>query len=318
MKHHLAAALMLVPLLQSGCSSGKEELLGYVGNYKEILERQRMGTTLDESMMPNLSDMTAGEYEQVGDNYILQGNVTMAFMQYNKGLASDATKTSLRYKLAVLYLRKGLPEDARGHFQEILKQEPGNAAALEGLGEAFLQSNDPESAEKHFRQALAADADRWKARNFLGLIYDQQKRYPDAIAEYEKAILLRPRDPRLRNNIGLSYLLNAEYDKAIAALDQAVQLGGKDSRTYNNLALAFGKAGRYPDAWEAFRKGSNAAMAYNNVGIVYLEQGRHDKASACFQKAVETSPSYYEKAKDNMNRTQTGPAGNNMSKASCF
>ena len=188
--------------------------------------------------------------------------------------------------------------------QEILKLDPGNGAAHEGLAEAYLQSGDYESAEKHFRKALAVDAGRWKSRNFLGLIYDHQKRRQDAIAEYETEVSLRPKDPGLRNNLGLWYLTNKEYEKAIAEFDQAVQLGGTDPRIYNNLALALDKVGRYQDAWEAFRKTGTPAKAYNNLGVAFLEEGLNERATVCFQKAIELSPAYYQQANENLLKAQ--------------
>ena len=42
--------------------------------------------SIGEEAPKNLPDMTATEYEMVGDNYLLQNNLPMAFVHYDKAL----------------------------------------------------------------------------------------------------------------------------------------------------------------------------------------------------------------------------------------
>ncbi len=42
------------------------------------------------------------------------------------------------------------------------------------------------------------------------------------------------------------------------------------------------------------------AKAYNNLGIAFLEERKYARASRCFEKAIETQPTFYEKAKENL------------------
>jgi tetratricopeptide (TPR) repeat protein len=75
-------------------------------------------------------------------------------------------------------------------------------------------------------------------------------------------------------------------------------------RVYNNLGLVLAKTGRYDAALDAFMKGSDRAKAYNNLGCVYLSQGDYRKAAQAFNKAIESSPTFYTTAHENLKKIQ--------------
>ena len=52
--------------------------------------------------------MKPSESEKIADRYLQEGNVIMAFIQYNKALQADPSRTAIRYKLGRLFLQKGL------------------------------------------------------------------------------------------------------------------------------------------------------------------------------------------------------------------
>ncbi len=68
--------------------------------------------------------------------------------------------------------------------------------------------------------------------------------------------------------------------------------------------MALSKLGRYELAMEAFKKGGSNAKAYNNLGYIYLKEGKRDKAIRSFEKAIESQPTFYIKASDNLNKAK--------------
>jgi Tfp pilus assembly protein PilF len=53
-------------------------------------------------------------------------------------------------------------EKAKTEFEEILKQDPGNAGALRGLGYGYLRKQDFDHAREYFAKAVERDAkDPW-------------------------------------------------------------------------------------------------------------------------------------------------------------
>lgn len=271
------------------------------GSYENILDKQRRGLAMEE-VPEEEPDMTAEEHERLGDQYLQQGNMDESFVQYYKALNLNPAETGVRYKMGLLFLRKGLPDGALKEFQEVLKEDDSYALAYEGAGQAFMQMGEYDEAEKRFQKALQLDPDLWLSHNNLGMIYDRKFRFDDAIAHYETAITIKPNQDILLNNLGLSYYLNGEYLKSVDTLLKAAQAGSnpKNAKVYNNLGLALGKLQRYDEALEAFKKAGDRAAAYNNLGYVYFLQKEYDKAIVSFEKAIEIKPSFYQSANENL------------------
>ncbi|MCD4754723.1 MAG: tetratricopeptide repeat protein [Deltaproteobacteria bacterium] len=247
-------------------------------------------------------DLTAEEYEKMGDRYRQQGNMDESFIQYNKALQLDPGKNGVRYKVGLLFLKRGLHDEALKEFQKILEKDADHVLAYEGIGQAFMQTGKYDEAEKNFHKALELNPDLWLSHNNLGMIYDRTLRFDDAIAHYEAAINIKPDEYILLNNLGLSYCLNGEYKKSAETLLKAIEAGSnpKNAKVYNNLGLVLGKLGRHEEALEAFKKAGDRPAAYNNLGYCYFLQGKYIEAIAAFKKAIEIKPSFYLSANENL------------------
>ena len=73
------------------------------------------------------------------------------------------------------------------------------------------------------------------------------------------------------------------------------------------------KMGSYQRAFEAFKRGADEAKAHNNMGMVYLKEGRPEEAITSFEKALETNPSYYLRASENLKIAKMALADRNAS-----
>ncbi len=268
------------------------------------MERQKQKALIADEGVPEIkSPMTVSDYERLGDIYFEQGNIDIAFVQYNKALHLDPGQNNIRYKIGCLFLKKGLAEEARQEFEEILKNNSNNslnALTYLGLGRAYFKIGDYEKAKDSFLQATNLDASLWEAHNFIGIIYDQQRQFDAAITQYFEAIAIKPNISILFNNLGISFLLKGEYDKSAKSFSEALQFEPQDSKVYNNLALALFKLERYTEAFEAFRKGGSDTTAYNNLGYMYMTEGKNDKATEYFKRAIEMNPRFYVRAYENM------------------
>lgn len=268
------------------------------------MEKQKAGLPLGEDAVKKMPAMTAGEYERLGDTYLRQGNMNMAFVQYDKALRLEPSVTRIRYKLGILFVKRGLAEEAIKEFQGILKNDAHFALAYEGIGESQLSMGHVGDAENNFRRALALNPELWQSHNFLGIMYDRQKRFEEAIAEYQAALALKPEQGLVFNNLGMAYFHQGAYERAVQALIGAVKTGVTQTKVYNNLGLVLAKLGRYQEALQAFKEGGDEARAYNNLGMVYLGEQKYQEAIASFEKAVQLNPSYYLKANENLKIAQ--------------
>lgn len=295
----LLTLLGTIAIVGLGCAARNDPPAAF--QYKKLLEQQKVGMPIDDKALNNLPEMTVADYERLGDSHFQLGNLNMAFIQYDKALRLDPSQVRLRYKMGLLFVKKGLPEEALTVFQEILKRDASYTLAYEGMGQVYLKMNNFKEAENHFRYSLTLNPQLWQSHNFLGMLYDRQQRFEEAIAEYQAAIHLKPDQGSLFNNVGMSYFLKGEHERALEAFREALKRGVADAKVYNNMGLTLGTLGRYQEALEAFKNGGDEAKGHNNLGVIYLAAGRYQEAIAAFERAIEVSPSYYLKASENLN-----------------
>jgi Tfp pilus assembly protein PilF len=292
-------------LLMAGCSGSRNNQRGNSESaYKKFMERQK-ALAADEQASKENPLMSSEELEKMGDFYVKQRNLPMAFLQYDKAFRLDRNQLNIRYKMGRLFLEKGMAEEAQNEFLEVLKVNPQHAQAFEGIGWVFFKTGDLERAGKNLQQAVALEHTLWQAHHLLGIIYDRQQNYEGAIEQYQKAISLNPNMAMLFNNLGMCLLLKGDYGEALKSFLQALKLEGSNDRVYNNLGLTLCKLGRYKEALEVFKKSGDEAAAYNNLGYIFMIEGKNKEAIEAFEKAIEIKPGFYTKAYENLKKAKT-------------
>ena len=267
----------------------------------DVLGQNREAITKDKDVPPMSSD----ELENSGDMYLTNGNLAMAFVNYEKALQLNARNLRIVYKKGLLLLSAGLYQDAEKVFAQLVDAEPHNALAHQGLGRTYFQMRRYEDAKTSLQRAVDVDPTLWTAYNLLGIIYDDRNEHQAALVEYRKAISLRPQEGMLYHNLGVCFSLQGMYSEAIEAFKVAVAKGYHKSRTYNCLGLSLSKLGRYQEAFQSFKTGGTLASAYNNLGFVYLNEGKQGSAIECFEKAMASNPEFYATASKNLEAART-------------
>lgn len=183
----------------AGCATQKEP---QIFSKEEIKERKMIDIQKQEDLIASekeisekIPEMTAEDYGKLGDNYVQQNNIDMAFIQYNKAIRLDPEKNDIRYKLGRLFITRGMFDEAMAEFEAIGKNDSRNAFAYEGKGMVFLAKGNLDEAKQRFRKALALNPKMWQLHTFIGIIYDNQEMYDAAIREYRKAIAMNQTHP---------------------------------------------------------------------------------------------------------------------------
>jgi Flp pilus assembly protein TadD len=298
---HLPSSIYFFLLLffLSGCAStdGTKEAVK-ISEYKKMMDAQKQKSDLaaEEEALKKVPDPTADTFERMGDGYLKQGNLDKAFITYNKGLNLDPKSIRLRYKMAGLFLTKGLAPDAEQGFLSIIQDQPDFAPAYEGLGKAYYAAGNLEKAEASFYQALRINPQSWQAQNYLGIIKDRQEQYDQAIVHYRSAIALKPESGLLYNNLGMSYVLKGDYEKAVLAFNEALRKGEADDKVNNNLAHAYIHLKKYEEALDVLKETVGTPEAYFKIGTLYLQDKKYEEAAGSFEKAIELNPKYNQQA----------------------
>lgn len=95
-------------------------------------------------------------------------------------------------------LQAGSLDQAQEQYQAALDLNPGELAALLGLGDAQIRRRAPRAALETYRQAVALDPRNAEASLRLGEAYYQLGDLTAALSEWERALHLRPEDAGLQ------------------------------------------------------------------------------------------------------------------------
>jgi uncharacterized protein YijF (DUF1287 family)/tetratricopeptide (TPR) repeat protein len=304
----LAASCVVLMAGSQGCATvkgsgfAKAELGG--ADYSQLLKTQQRKSQFKakETEKIGFPDMTAEQCERKGDLDLKQGSIDKAFLHYDRALRLDPENTRLRFKMARLYLRKGLTREARSELERILSKDPDNPFASVGLARVYFMEGNLAEAESNFQKALEKKSDLLEARNFVGLISDFQGNHDKAIEHYRAALSVKPKDHMSLNNLGLSYYLNGQYAEAAQAFEEALENGASNEKTHNNYALVLGAMEKYDKALDALQQGGNAAKAYNNLGVILMKKGEYHRAKEAFEQATALSPTYFVTARENLRK----------------
>jgi Flp pilus assembly protein TadD len=301
----ISVVLIASAISAGGCAGRPQQ--NTLKEYQEMMNKQKKAALAaqEEEAANKAPDMTADRYERLGDQYLSQGDLDLAFIQYSKSLRLDPRQPRIHYKRGRLFLKKELYEEGKKEFQSALDVDPRYAAAHEGVGRACYYLGEEGEAERHFRQALSLDQRLWQARNFLGIIYDRRKEFHRAISEYEIAISLKDDVPMLFNNLGMSLFLKGDHERAARAFADALKLKNADKKIHNNLALALCKTGRSREALEAFRKGGSEPSAQYDLGRICVAEGKAQEdreAIKTSRKTMEPEPACYFAAHKSLKR----------------
>ncbi len=296
--------LWIAGILMGGCSTGKSQQQDSFKSYREKMEMKKGALAKEEERQVKVSELGVEGCERLGDLYLRQGNMDLAFIQYYRALRIDPAQIPIRYKLGRLLLERGVPEEAKKEFKEILKRNPDHALAYEGMGRVYFKEGNFFESEKNFQKALRLKSNLWQAHNFLGIIYDHQEQFRSAIDEYQSAIAIQPDEGLLFNNLGISLYLSGEYEKAVEAFQKAVRVGKTSPKIYNNLALALCKLEKYEEGFEAFKRAGDEASANYSMGCIYMFEGKFKEAIESFEKAMQMKPAFYVKAHENLKKAR--------------
>jgi Flp pilus assembly protein TadD len=173
--------------------------------------------------------------------------------------------------------RAGQFAEAEEIYRQVLRREPGSAAAMHLLGVLALQAGRHAEAVELIQQAIAR---RPRAADFhcnLALALAGVGKFDEAVAALERALELRPGYAEAYSNLGLVLGKQRRTVESIAAHQRALELRPGVPDIHVNLGSALVAAGRPHDALAEYRRAlqiqSDHAMAHWNLGLTLLLLG---------------------------------------------
>lgn len=194
-------------------------------------------------------------------------------------------------KLAGLtYVNLELWNDAKKHFETVVKFEPEDATSWFFLAKCYEHLGDLVSSKNAYITVIKLRPEYADAYKSLCVILMKINETSEAIkyAETAKSV-----DENYIYDfiIGTAYMKDKEFEKAIVPLKSALEQEPNNLGTLNSLGtcyMATGDTGLAISTYEkALEINPNAPIAYYNIGSAYQVQQNHKEAVEYLKKAVE-------------------------------
>jgi Flp pilus assembly protein TadD len=145
-------------------------------------------------------------------------------------------------------------------------------------------------AETGLRELVRREPGNAAAHAELALLFEQTRRPEDALTHHREAQRLAPDDPRYRNNLAFALLVRGRPKEAIPHFEEALRSASADPRYRNNLGFALAAAGDFAGAARQFDLAGPQAQAHNNLGYAYELAGNLSQAFELYIQAVRADP----------------------------
>lgn len=218
---------------------------------------------------------------------------------FHQVLEADPQHPEARLGLAESLLGAGAINRAIETFEQVDEQPATRLSALQGLGIAQLIDGEMEHARRLLLQVTAEDPSRWRAWNALARCYDLDGAFARSADAYARALASTSEPALIQNNWGVSLIAQTRYAEAEEHFLLALKHDPAMAKAQTNLRLALAYQGRYAEALAGVGN-AELPQTLNNVGYVALLRGELKRAEAYFLRAIESSPSFYQPAAENL------------------
>lgn len=222
--------------IQDKCSKAKK-IAGGLAEIKEEDARREA-----ESQITKLCPDGAAEHFIRAVNLERGGNLEGALIEYRSALKDDPEFGLASGNLGLIYLQKGLPDDAVVELTKAIKTSPG-PTYNKALGRIFGDKKLYSLALYHYNEAIAALPAETSLHNDLARVYADMGLMNKAEEEYTRVLAVEPGNQAARLGLAALFSSGNQLDKAISELKKA-QLGDPGNKDiHRQLAEAYDKRG---------------------------------------------------------------------------
>lgn len=145
------------------------------------------------------------------------------------------------------YLSANRSQDAIAQFSQVIKIDPGNAAALRALGDAYAQLGRTEEAELAYAKAVSKRPHCWYQRWMLARFHSGQGCDGAASAQLERVIAEDPGNLLIRSALARLYIREEKY---FQAEEQLLYVLAREPRpvAVSNLGWTYFLSQRYSES----------------------------------------------------------------------
>ncbi len=254
-----------------------------------------------------------GSGSRLADGYGQAGRVFHAYEFFDSAEAAylnavrlAPTQPTWLHLLGYLYQQTGQLEAAADRFEQAIRVQPDDRAAIVRLAQVYLDLNRLRDAREQFQSVETVFP--LLSRNGLGEIALRERRYDEAVSHFRAVLERAPQASSLHYSLAMAYRGLGRLDEARAELArrgpgglsvgdpivdglQALIRGERGLVSQGRKAY---EAGQFAQAAAAFEKAIDAApssvAARVNLGLTQLQLGNTAGAITTLQAAFELEP----------------------------
>jgi tetratricopeptide (TPR) repeat protein len=212
-----------------------------------------------------------------------------AIAEYAEVHRLDPSDQEAALWLARLYRVHNEPEKAELVLQKMLKDDPGNEAAVEQLTQLLLDGNKADEAIQ-LLEGMTAHSPSATLYDLLGDAYTQTHDYTKAETAYRKAVDLDPSESSHLRGLGQTLLSEEKYPEALSVYQKLADQMPDDADVYLRIAQIYRELRQLDKAEENLLKARqynpNSLEVLYNEAMIYESQGRYDDAIRVLSDAV--------------------------------
>ncbi|OYT92361.1 MAG: hypothetical protein CFE43_08845 [Burkholderiales bacterium PBB3] len=189
---------------------------------------------------------------------------------------------ALQLQQGVALHQQGKLQEARVHYETVLRHAPHNFDALHLLGVIAAQTKNDAHALTLFDQALKLSPNSAEAWSNRGIALKNLKHFAQALHSFDKALALKPGYADAYNNQGLVLHAIKRFGEALSSYDQALKLNPRFAEATFNRGYLLTELNRFDAAIADYDKALTLRPAYHdarfNKSIALLRQGHLEAA----------------------------------------
>ena len=139
--------------------------------------------------------------------------------------------------------------DELDRLRRVAAERPGDAGALNALGNALVKARRAEEGVQVLGRALALAPGESRLCSNLGLGFCELGRFEEALAAFLESIRLEPMWAPAHNNLAHLYILMGRHEDAITCTNVALTIDPAYAPAKKNRALAYLSLGDFERGW---------------------------------------------------------------------
>jgi len=200
--------------------------------------------------------------------------------------------------LGIVHAVSGQLDLAIDLFTKAVKINPSNANVLFNRANAFISSGNFSQALADLDKSLLIDPNNFNALLIQGNALKSSNRLQEAVNSYNKAIALQPDLAQAYSNRGVALSELKQFDEALGSFHQAIRFQPNLAEPYCNMGAVFTELKQFANAIECYNQAiaiePNYADAFYNKANALKELKKLHEAIDNYKKAITINPSHIE------------------------